>query len=446
MLTIYSSVNNKKRLEFVSNHLFNHVLGTEFQIVSNPSFYRKQTGPCINYSEEPLDHGLQIFPQGLLSENGTHAIQDLHTAEWNGLFCFFHTGRGDIPFDLFAASFYLLSLYEEYLPSVLDEHGRFDPRNSLLFQNNCLETPIIDRWAYQLKESLKKSGYSTDDFRLRKYRAVSTYDIDHPFLYRYKGLIKNTGGLLRDGFKRDLNAVKERLSVLFHRSEDPYMHALRFIHAVENQARRPYFLFVLLGKRGEYGRSTVYSPSGFYRYLKSLNAVFIGLHPSYEALRPLKPLRPLNPLRAEKKSLEKKLQKPIIFSRQHFLRMLTPDTFQALLQAGIQEDFTLAFAKAPGFRSGTAIPHFFYDLQKEETTPLLLHPTVMMDSTLIFHSGLSPDAALEKIKSLIDACKQSGGDYLSLWHNSNLAGSIEKNPWIRVFIESHRYAISMENH
>ena len=442
MLTIYSSVNNKKRLEFVSKHLFNHLLGTESQIISDPSFYRKQTGPCINYSEEPLNHGLQIFPQGLLSESGIHAIQDLQKEEWNGLFCFFHTGRGDIPFDLFAASFYLLSLYEEYLPSVLDEHGRFDHRNSLLFRNNCLETPIIDRWAYQLKESLEKSGYPTADFRLRKYRAISTYDIDHPFLYRYKGLIKNKAGLLHDGFKRDFKAVRERLSVFFHRSEDPYMQALRFIHAIENQAQRSYYLFVLLGKRGKYGRSTVYSPRDFYRYLKELNSVFIGLHPSYETYKSNKTYKILI---TEKATLEKNLQHPIIFSRQHFLRMLTPDTFQALLQAGIHEDFTLAFAKAPGFRSGTATPHFFYDLQKEETSSLLLHPTVMMDSTLIFHSGLSPEAALEKIKSLIEACKQLGGDYLSLWHNSNLAGSSEKNPWIRVFIESHRYAISMEN-
>jgi len=76
----------------------------------------------------------------------------------------------------------------------------------------------------------------------------------------------------------------------------------------------------------------------------------------------------------------------------------------------------------------------------------LLHPTVMMDSTLIFHLKLSPESALEKIKSLIDACKESGGDYLSLWHNSNIAGLPEKNPWIGVFIESHNYAISMENH
>jgi hypothetical protein len=309
-----------------------------------------------------------------------------------------------------------------------------------LFQNGLLEIPIIDRWTYQMKEALEKAGFSTAGFRLRKYRAVDTYDIDHPFLYCYKGFTKNTGGLLRDLLKKNFGAVKKRLSVLLHRSEDPYMKAIRFIHTMENQINRPYYLFVLLGKKGKYGRTTMYPPVDYYRYLGALESVFTGLHPSYETYKSYQTLT------VEKQVLEKILRQPVTRSRQHFLQMQTPDTFQSLLQAGIREDFTLAFAKAPGFRSGTAIPHYFYDLQKEEKTELLLHPTIMMDSTLIFHLKLSPEAALKKIKSLIDACRQSGGDYLSLWHNSNLAGSSEENPWIRVFIESHRYAISMENH
>ncbi|GHV59348.1 hypothetical protein FACS1894182_13330 [Bacteroidia bacterium] len=440
MVTIYSSSENTKRLEFVAEHLFYSILGTGFQITNDFSFYQKQLGPCINYSEKELNYGIQIFPQGLLFERNIHPITDFQIMKWNGLFCFFHSGQGDIPFDVFSASFYLLSLYEEYFLSPLDEHGRFDHRNSLLFQNEVLEIPVIDRWAYQIKAALEVAGFSTSGFGLRNYRSVSTYDIDHPFLYRYKGLIKNTGGLLRDLLKQDLKAIKQRLSVLMHWLEDPYMKAIRLIHATENSMNRPYYLFVLLGEKGKRGRSSVYPPVDYYRYLRELNGVFIGLHPSYKTHKFHKILT------TEKSQLEKILQLPVTCSRQHFLRMITPDTFQSLLQAGIHEDFTLAFAKAPGFRSGTAVPHCFYDLQKEEATGLLLHPTVMMDSTLIFHQRLSPEAALQKIKSLIDTCKQSGGDYLSLWHNSNLAHTPEENPWVKVFIETYQYAISMENH
>jgi hypothetical protein len=69
----------------------------------------------------------------------------------------------------------------------------------------------------------------------------------------------------------------------------------------------------------------------------------------------------------------------------------------------------------------------------------------MMDATLISHLKLSPDCARQKIKGLIDACKQSGGDYLSLWHNSNLAGTSERNLWIEVFRQSLEYAVSQED-
>ncbi|MDR2682443.1 MAG: hypothetical protein LBB64_01060 [Dysgonamonadaceae bacterium] len=442
MITIYSSPENKKRLEFAAGHLFRSVLGVEFQITSDPAFYRAQTGPCIFYSDEHLSYGLRISPHGLLSETGVRPLPELQTGEWKGLFCFFHSGQGDIPFDVFAASFYLLSLYEEYLPSApLDEHGRFDYRYSLLYRNGCLEIPIIDRWAYQIQASLEKAGFSTAGFPLRPFRAVDTYDIDHPFRYRYKGWLKNTGGILRDALKRDWKAVGERLSVLFLGRDDPYMQAIRRIRSVQQQSQKAYYLFVLLGKSGKFGRSTVYPPKAYYRYLKALSGATIGLHPSYETYPSERSYRTLT---TEKQQLETILQQPVSCSRQHFLRMQTPGTFRALLQAGIREDFTLAFAQAPGFRSGTAIPHPFYDIQQDEPTALLLRPTVMMDSTLIIHWKLSPEAALEKIKALIDACKQSGGDYLSLWHNSNLAGSEEGNPWIRVWLESRRYAGEIE--
>ena len=278
-----------------------------------------------------------------------------------------------------------------------------------------------------------------DDFKLRKYRAVATYDIDHPFLYRYKGFIKNSGGFLRDGLKGHFRKTKERLGTLLRLQEDPYLASIRSIDQIQSQFNRSYYLFVLLGKRGKYGRTTTYSPKAYFRYLKTLTLSHIGLHPSYDTLRNLEQLG------KEKKQLEKILQSKITHSRQHFLRMQVPETFQELILAGVEEDFTLAFAHAPGFRSGTAIPYFFYDLQKDEATTLLIRPTVMMDSTFIFHQKLSPEEALQKMKQLVDACKQSGGDYLSLWHNSNLAGTPEENPWINVFIQSFNYAVSIEN-
>jgi hypothetical protein len=444
MITIYASFENKRRLTFVAEHLLEHVLGASFCITSDPVFYRKQAAPCINYSPEALEHGLQMVPHGLLSETGVQPHRDLQTAEWEGLFCFFYSGRGDVPFDMFAASFYLLSLYEEYGSTQLDVHHRFDHHHALLFRHQQLEVPLVDRWAYRLKAALEKTGGTADVFRLRSYRAIDTYDIDHPFRYRYKGFIKNGGGWLRDVGRRDFVAAGQRVAVLLHRSEDPYMQALQWIRETQQKAQRPYYLFVLLGDEGRYGRGITHCPTDYYRYLREWNDGCIGLHPSYRTSQATRPLT--EALVEEKQLLEEIVQRPVTVSRQHFLQMQVPDTFRALCQANICEDFTLAFAQAPGFRSGTAIPHDFYDLYRERQTGLLLRPTVMMDATLMVHLQLSPSRALEKIRMLIDACRQSGGDYVSLWHNSNLAGSPEKNPWIDVYLESHRYASSMENH
>lgn len=426
-------------MAYVAGHLFNRILGTDFTITSDKRVFEEHKGPCINYSEEPIDRTLWIKPSGWLSGTGVKPLRDLRESRWKGLFVFFANDRGDIPFDLFSASFYLLALYEEHLPHRTDEHGRFSHTDSLLYQNRTLEIPVVDRWAYLLKEALEQLGYSTEDFRLRKYRAVSTYDIDHPFLYRNKGFIRNAGGAVKDLLKGHTNALKERCLVQLRLKEDPYFEALQNIHALQEKFRRSYHLFVLLGQRNRYGVSTVYSPQRYYEYIKQSDGVQIGLHPSYNTYCHLPQLL------KEKAGLEKILGYTVDTSRRHFLRMKSPESFQELLLAGIREDFTLAFAKAPGFRSGTAVPYPFYDLQKEEETALWIHPTVMMDSTLIVHKQLTPEQGLDTIKRLIDECKRSGGDYLSLWHNSNLADTPHPNPWIAVFRQSYEYAIHLED-
>jgi len=439
MLFIYSPSENIQRLDYISRHLFNAILGIDFSIVGDKKTFLNQTGACINYSSEDISHGLQIVPHGLLFEKGVREIQDLNVAQWKGYFCFFRQIQGDIPFDLFAASFYLLTLYEEYFPKQLDEHGRFNPNESLAYRNGFLEVPLIDRWAYLLKDELKKN-YPDAKFKERKFSFVSTFDIDYPYMYLKKGLIRSIGGMMRDLLNRRFGKVALRIAVHLRIKPDPFMEALQWIDKVHKEAGKSYHLFVLMEDRGKYGRKTRYPLTAYYRYLKNLNPIAVGLHPSYNTYFNHRQLS------IEKKRLQKALGKDgIVTSRQHFLRMHVPETFRLLEEAGFREDYTIAFAHAPGFRSGTAVRHYFYDVEKDTISELQLHPTIIMDACLITHLGLSPKETCEKIKHLVDECKQSGGEFVSLWHNSNLAGNKKNNPWINVFIESFHYAISLEN-
>jgi hypothetical protein len=439
MLFIYSPSENIQRLDYIATHIFNAILCIDFSIVHDKETFLRQTGTCINYSDEDLRHGLQIIPHSLLFEKGVREIPDMEVSQWNGYFCFFRQTQGDIPFDLFAASFYLLTLYEEFFPKLLDEHGRFSPNESLAYRNGFLEIPLIDRWAYALKEELIKK-YPDTKFKKRGFRFISTFDIDFPYLYLKKGLIKSIGGAMRDLLNRQFEKITSRIAVHLRMKPDPYMEAIQWIDRIHKEAGKSYYLFALMKDRGKYGRKTFYPLTTYYRYLKNLNSAIVGLHPSYDTY--------LNPgqLFLEKKRLEKALGKTgIITTRQHFLRMRVPETFRHLEAAGFQEDFTTAFARIPGFRSGTALPYYFYDVEKDTTGELLLHPTIIMDACLITHLGLRPEEALEKIKRLIDECKQSRGDFVSLWHNSNLSGNSNNNPWRNVFIEMFRCATSMKN-
>lgn len=436
-IMIYFPERNTKRLNYAGKHIFENILGTKFKIISEKADYLWQTGACINYSGEPLNHGLQIVPHGLLSETGVHKILDMKESVWKNFFCFFKQETGHIPFDLFSATFYLLTSCEEYVLKQTDEHGRFDVNASLLYRNDSLEIPLIDRWAYGLKEELERA-YPDFKCNLRAYRFISTFDIDHPFLYRYKGFIKSAGAMLRDFLKFDFYSIGERMRVISRLDQDPYMQAVEKINGFHKKAGRTYCLFVLLGKSGKYGRSTV-KPAIYYdNYLKTLENVTIGQHPSYHTF--------LNPrlLVREKKELEAILGRQVTVNRRHYLRITCPQSFRESILAGYKEDFSLGFAKAPGFRSGTAIPYYFYDVEQDTLSDLLIRPTVMMDSTLIVHLGFSPAYALMKIKQLADECKKSGGDYLCLWHNSNLAGRKNKL-WNDVFIASFNYAVSLEN-
>lgn len=437
MIYIYCPYENNSRLSYVTNHIFKYVLGIDYTIIRDKDTFLNRGTRGINYSNEKLSSGIHIIPEGLLSETGIQINRKIKISEWNGYNTFFHQDKGDIPFDLFSAVFYLLSSYEEYSSFDLDKHGRFKPENSTLFKNNLLEIPIVDRWIELLKEELLKS-YPDLNFQSRQFRFVSTFDIDHPYQFRKKGFIKTSGGLVRDLLKFHFSAIGHRMRVNLQLKMDPYLKAIHWIDMFHKKAGRNYYLFVLLASKGKYGNQTTFSLTDYYKFLKQIDSGTIGLHPSYDTYKNLELLI------SEKKELKTILGRSILSTRQHFLRLSIPETFQELSIAGFKEDFSLAFAKAPGFRSGTAIPYYFYDIEKEQVSDLLIRPTVLMDSTFITHLKKSPEEALQKMKQLIDECHKSGGDYIPIWHNSSLAGNRKNNPWIDVFVESFKYASALE--
>ena len=104
-------------------HVFIRILGIDVSFTTTVEDFIKHSGPKITYSKTPLQNEFFIRSNSLLFEQGISDV-DIIMNDWDGLPCFFEAGeRSNIPFDIFSASFYLLSRYEEYLPHVKDELG-----------------------------------------------------------------------------------------------------------------------------------------------------------------------------------------------------------------------------------------------------------------------------------------------------------------------------------
>ncbi|MFT4758694.1 MAG: hypothetical protein ACI9LN_000656, partial [Saprospiraceae bacterium] len=126
-------------------------------------------------------------------------------------------------------------------------------------------------------------------------------------------------------------------------------------------------------------------------------------------------------------------QKDVTKSRQHFLKLSLPKTYQNLLKTGITDDYTMGYATEIGFRASIAQPFLWYDLKSEKTTNLRIHPFQIMDVTLQQYLKLSPNEAIDRAIKIIESTKAIGGTFVSLWHNSSFSNEKKWRGWKRVY-------------
>ena len=166
----------------------------------------------------------------------------------------------------------------------------------------------------------------------------------------------------------------------------------------------------------------------FIKLIKSIADVAdIGIHPSFASNK--------QPEKLEKeiKNLSKIFHKEIIKSRQHFLKLSFPTTYQTLIELDITDDYTMGYASEIGFRAGTCTPFLFYNIDLEIETKLRIHPFIVMDATLLYYMKLTPDEAIAKVNKLIDEVKNVNGTFISLWHNETLSDVKQWAGWRKVY-------------
>ncbi len=421
MLLIYAQ-QISSRLQYVMQLFFNELIKTTYQITNDMEQFESYHGPKLNYSKKKLSNESFILAHDLLFESGIRE-QKISFGEWNGIKTLFaHDNSSELPFDPFAATFYLVSRYEEYLSFAPDKSGRFPDQKNIAVQNGFHEIPVVNYYALFLKELLQQKfpGFVSQP---TWYQFQLTYDIDFAFAYNGKGFLRNAGGFAKSLWKFDLKEFRTRAKVLSGSESDPY-DTFDFQFSLHEKFHIKPIYFFLLGDYAKYDKNISWKNSELQSLIKRIAEKYeVGIHSSFASNN--HPER----VKIESDRLSEITGEKILRNRQHYLKLKLPVTYQTLISNGITEDYTMGFASEVGFRAGIAATFFWYDLSREEITSLRIFPFTVMDATLHYYQKLSSNDAFMKTRSLMNEVKKVSGYFQFLAHNDLLSEKIQWRNW-----------------
>lgn len=426
------------RLQYTLELLFETIMDTKVLLCSDKDEFMLSDLPKINYSDENLHSGLFLKAQLLLFSNDI-APQNPQELEMDGSPVFFSSSDDSfLPFDVFAASFYVASRYEEYLYTGKADHGRFPARESILHRHNLLHQPVVNQWAELLFRKLQQA-YPQLQALEKRFRFQATIDIDNAWAYKNKSWTIQLGAIGKAFLQHRTEDIHSRLNVLSGKQNDPFDTYDFIEHTFSGKPDR-LKLFFLLGNRSRYDRNISHRNENFRKLIQRFAATFeLGIHPSY-ASASKKQL-----LQTEKKRMEKIIGKPVTNSRQHFLMLKIPQTYERLIQAGISHDYTMGYSEIIGFRAGLCTPFRFFNLKKNRAENLTIHPFQVMDVSLKNYLGLKPEEALRSIFQLMEETKKVNGIFTCLWHNESLGDENSWANWQDVFRQMVEKGKALEN-
>ncbi len=433
MLLIYThKINN--RVKYIFNLIFRDLLNVEFRIIDNIDEFKAYEGPKINYSFQPISDEIFFYSSNLLFETGIKQ-QSSDFVIYEGIKCPFAVFKNSIiPFDPFAAAFYLTTRYEEYLPYKKDQFDRFDAVESMAFHLGFLKKPVVNIWANKVFQIIN-SKYPAFIAPQKKYKFIPTIDVDSAWAYKQKGPVRTIAGYMKSLFELNFKEISERTKVLASLKRDPFDTFGFQLELLKKYNLSPIY-FILFADYAQYDKNIHIFNRKFHSLIKSIaDYANVGIHPSFASnSNPAK-------LFKEIEQLSKVLNREVVCSRQHFLKLSFPSTFRNLISADIKEDYSLGYAAQVGFRASICDPFFFYDLDMETETKLKLFPFTFMEGTLHDYQNVSAFDAIQHIKPLIDEVKAVNGTFMSLWHNESLSNKKRWIGWDKVYEEMIQLAL-----
>lgn len=360
-------------------------------------------------SKLPIDCQVPVLFWGAGYESGDNPIVELNA---NGSVVFYA--------DIIASTLFMLSRWEEITPWECDEHGRFPATSSLAYKQGFLDQPIVDQYALILQAWIKKLRPNWTPKPLQ-YSVKLSHDID--FIQRFpngKMALRHIAGdiLKRNNLPLAIETARAYIKQRRSPDADEYYQSIYTLSDSAQQAGLSSAFYFMAAAPSQYDDGYDPMQSLVQSCIAGLRQAGheVGFHPGYFAGDDL------STFSAEKKRMDAALGGNRYGGRQHFLRFQVPNTWRCWEQNGLAYDSTLGYADHEGFRCGTCHPYHPFDVELDRELNILEVPLIVMDTTLRHYRSMTPEQAEARVYELARRCKEVGGTFTLLWHNSSLTG------------------------
>lgn len=413
-LIIFSSILTP-RIKYIFNFIFKDILKAEVEFTGNKQYFLKSDHLKISYGNEPQGDELFFKQTQLLFSNKVEEF-NLKTTPFGEYLVPFPVNNSSLPFDVFAASFFLISRYEEYW---FQNKSKEDFKANKSYQRKwkILNKPIIDEWALIIKNMISKK-HPDFKFHDKKFLQQPTINFDVA-LNVPNGFINKTKFIFSSVFSRKNNYLSsqyDRITGLGINNESVLAEIQQSFNMIN--VSPIYFAGFPNLKLEDFKANNISD---------LLKDQTVGL------LRPCADdKQKVKEIKNELSKLRKIFPNQINLSSQQLEILKFPICYLNLLSAGITSDYSMGYEDTPGFRAGTCTPFNWYDLQLEKVTPLRIHSYCITDSALQY---LDVKEANINISFYMNAVKVVDGTFYTSWQLRSLSSNLKYKKLKTIFTE-----------
>lgn len=443
MITIYSDLTYQKEREYIYDVIFRHFWGLDYKVIyehrrdirlninnrnifiddsffhhDDSLFLKKESLPKL-----PLDVWIvkDKVLEEVITDNSLPIIYGNRLS--NGEFIQADNEDIILGIDVFGASFFMLTRYEEVVISErdTDDFDHFTSPMSIAGKSNFVERPIINEYLEILWTVIKDMD-SNFQRKNRIFKCMPTHDVD-----RASTIINFFGGYHLRRFLGDL-IVRNNLQLCLRRMRvfkdvlsDGFQAEWKYTYdrimdiSEKYNLKSTFFFMSLIAPNkydGDYGINDAHI-SNLMGHIVD-RGHFVGIHPEYNSYSNSNIIE--NSVKNFTHIIGVNGHSNYQFGgRQHYLRW-HPDTWKYYEKAGISYDTTLSFADNIGFRCGICYEYPVYDFYHRSQLSLLEYPLIVMDCSGLSYMGLTSEKMIARSIRIKQFCKKYHGNFVILWH------------------------------